>query len=191
METYKKYTRQGSRVLALAYKLLPEMPVSFCLILIMLFACSHSLLLYYYCQCTSINFLRTKEKPYWLIDAEGPSKFQLSKHCRFCELQWYSTCMQLVARSDKIIIYWKLEPYSFLLALIVLMDWWANWKGLVKELLLYKTGYMLIGSLSNFRIILFYAFDVFHLITSCTWYPPHWDNLFLKGQIIIYSKFLW
>lgn len=30
VETYKKYTRQGSRVLALAYKLLPEMPVSFC-----------------------------------------------------------------------------------------------------------------------------------------------------------------
>ncbi|CAD6341162.1 unnamed protein product, partial [Miscanthus lutarioriparius] len=28
VETYKKYTRQGSRVLALAYKLLPEMPVS-------------------------------------------------------------------------------------------------------------------------------------------------------------------
>ncbi|PWZ36556.1 putative manganese-transporting ATPase PDR2 [Zea mays] len=30
VETYKKYTRQGSRVLSLAYKLLPEMPVSFC-----------------------------------------------------------------------------------------------------------------------------------------------------------------
>uniref|UniRef100_A0ACD5THA0 Uncharacterized protein n=2 Tax=Avena sativa TaxID=4498 RepID=A0ACD5THA0_AVESA len=28
VETYKKYTRQGSRVLSLAYKLLPEMPVS-------------------------------------------------------------------------------------------------------------------------------------------------------------------
>jgi cation-transporting ATPase 13A1 len=28
VETYKKYTRQGSRVLALAYKLLPDMPVS-------------------------------------------------------------------------------------------------------------------------------------------------------------------
>ncbi|XP_062179368.1 probable manganese-transporting ATPase PDR2 isoform X1 [Phragmites australis] len=28
VETYKKYTRQGSRVLALAYKLLPEIPVS-------------------------------------------------------------------------------------------------------------------------------------------------------------------
>lgn len=28
VETYKKYTRQGSRVLALAYKKLPEMPVS-------------------------------------------------------------------------------------------------------------------------------------------------------------------
>ena len=28
VETYKKYTRQGSWVLALAYKLLPKMPVS-------------------------------------------------------------------------------------------------------------------------------------------------------------------
>ncbi|KAL6610003.1 hypothetical protein ACP70R_039972 [Stipagrostis hirtigluma subsp. patula] len=28
VETYKKYTRQGSRVLALAYKMLPDMPVS-------------------------------------------------------------------------------------------------------------------------------------------------------------------
>lgn len=28
VETYKKYTRQGSRVLALAYKLLPDMPVN-------------------------------------------------------------------------------------------------------------------------------------------------------------------
>lgn len=29
VETYKQYTRQGSRVLALAYKYLPDMPVSF------------------------------------------------------------------------------------------------------------------------------------------------------------------
>lgn len=29
VDTYKQYTRQGSRVLALAYKSLPDMPVSF------------------------------------------------------------------------------------------------------------------------------------------------------------------